>query len=301
MQIETMKEFLILAHTLNYREASERLYISQPTLTRHIQELEDEFGVRLFERSTTAVNLTPEGARIVERVRTICGLYDGILQEFGKDTVSEIIVGVPLRYPVYRDIVRRTIEDVSVTHPGLTCRIIDGGISPNPAEMLDRGCDVMLCFAHEYWEKAFENVPLCKRRLNLWVSEDNPLARRESVSIEELEDMVFRPCTSDMRYIWRELASGIFHASGIVPIVGAEADALYQLGPRDFALIWGGAPDDCLGYRVAQVPLKERLYETVTAVYRRESASQITLEFVESLRKVARQYDEEEPDKNTSA
>ena len=54
-QIET---FLNLAQKKNYREVSEMLFITQPTVTKHIQRLEKELGVLLFKRTKQSVELT---------------------------------------------------------------------------------------------------------------------------------------------------------------------------------------------------------------------------------------------------
>jgi dTDP-4-dehydrorhamnose 3,5-epimerase-like enzyme len=59
-QIET---FLMLAHRKNYREVSEMLFITQPTVTKYIQRLEKELNILLFRRSTQSVELTEENHR----------------------------------------------------------------------------------------------------------------------------------------------------------------------------------------------------------------------------------------------
>lgn len=61
MTTERLDEFRVLAMILNYSKASERLYISQSILSRHIRELEEELGVALFTRDTHSVSLTEEG------------------------------------------------------------------------------------------------------------------------------------------------------------------------------------------------------------------------------------------------
>ncbi len=67
MSTEKLYEFLVLSKTLNYSKAAEVLYISQPTLTLHIQELEDELQVKLFQRTTHGVSLTQAGFLLSRR------------------------------------------------------------------------------------------------------------------------------------------------------------------------------------------------------------------------------------------
>src|SRR5512147_247974 len=54
---------------MNFRRAAERCFVSQPALSLAIQKLEEELGLRIFERSKTEVSMTPIGERIVEQAQ----------------------------------------------------------------------------------------------------------------------------------------------------------------------------------------------------------------------------------------
>ena len=60
MNLRSLHYFLIAAEEMNFTKAAERLFISQQALSSHIKRLEDEYGVRLFERRP-ALHLTLEG------------------------------------------------------------------------------------------------------------------------------------------------------------------------------------------------------------------------------------------------
>jgi DNA-binding transcriptional LysR family regulator len=62
METEHLKEFVMLAEVGNYLDAAERLFISQSSLSKHIQSLEKELGVALFERTTRKISLSPAGS-----------------------------------------------------------------------------------------------------------------------------------------------------------------------------------------------------------------------------------------------
>ncbi|MEO0489611.1 MAG: LysR family transcriptional regulator [Cyanobacteria bacterium J06659_2] len=61
MEIRDLRCFMVLAETLNFRQAAEQLHMSQPPLTRLIRRLEHELGVTLFQRTTRSVELTDAG------------------------------------------------------------------------------------------------------------------------------------------------------------------------------------------------------------------------------------------------
>ena len=74
MNLIYLQEFLVLAETCNYREAADRLYMAQSSLSKHIISLETELGVSLFERTTRNVRLTDYGTQLIPYARQITGL-----------------------------------------------------------------------------------------------------------------------------------------------------------------------------------------------------------------------------------
>ena len=64
MKMEYLKEFYTLAEFLNFTNAAEKLYITQPALSRHITSMEEELGVTLLKRTTKSVELTKAGAML---------------------------------------------------------------------------------------------------------------------------------------------------------------------------------------------------------------------------------------------
>jgi DNA-binding transcriptional LysR family regulator len=76
MDLRQIRYFLTLANELNFTRAAGRLHISQPPLTRQIQQLEASMGVVLFERTTRGVALTQAGLVFLEEARKIIALTD---------------------------------------------------------------------------------------------------------------------------------------------------------------------------------------------------------------------------------
>ncbi len=75
MDLRRIRHFNVLAETLNFSRAAERLHIAQPALSVSIQKLETELGTRLFERTPTGVLLTPSGQAALIEARRL--LYHG--------------------------------------------------------------------------------------------------------------------------------------------------------------------------------------------------------------------------------
>lgn len=76
MKTEKLYEFLILSKTLNYSKAAENLYISQSVLSKHIKEMEQELGVKLFSRTTHGVSLTQSGMILAQKAGHLIDHYN---------------------------------------------------------------------------------------------------------------------------------------------------------------------------------------------------------------------------------
>ena len=68
MTTERLYEFLVLSQTLSFSVAANKLFMAQPTLSRHISEMEKELGIKLLERCTHSVRLTHAGRMLASRV-----------------------------------------------------------------------------------------------------------------------------------------------------------------------------------------------------------------------------------------
>jgi DNA-binding transcriptional LysR family regulator len=92
-----MKVFRTVAEHLNFRKAAEHLFLSQPAVTLQIKALEDDLGVRLFDRAANRVSLTPQGSLLrgyAEKMATLVAEAEQKIGAEGGKVSGELSLGV---------------------------------------------------------------------------------------------------------------------------------------------------------------------------------------------------------------
>lgn len=97
IELRIWRSFVVLAEELNFRRAAERLHISQPALTKQIQDLETRLGVALFRREARGVEPTEATVACLDAVRALLEQADAVEGQFGTtQRVSETRITVGL-------------------------------------------------------------------------------------------------------------------------------------------------------------------------------------------------------------
>src|SRR5208282_5664490 len=71
MTLNELRYVIAVAQELNFRRAAEKTFISQPALSLAIQKLEEELGLKIFERGKSEITVTPVGSAIVEQAMRV--------------------------------------------------------------------------------------------------------------------------------------------------------------------------------------------------------------------------------------
>lgn len=186
LRIDYIREFVKLADTMSFSKASEDLFISQPSLSRHISLLEAELGVRLVERSTRSVALTRSGTELYRDFSELLEAERSIL-EHAKALSSGYQGHLRICSPLYWDaeFIEPMILAFSRRCPGVKvelniCDPIDG-----MKQLLQGKADICTGFPIQM-RSDVAHQQFALERLCAVMPADHPLAGRSGVSLREL-------------------------------------------------------------------------------------------------------------------
>ena len=190
MKFEQMKEFVTLSETKSYSICADILYISQPTLTRHIQELERELGVSLFERTSRGIVLTEAGelflpyAQDAQKLQTA---YTTAIDQYLKRKNGALSIATLHAITQYG--ISPIITAWSHENPSIKLRILEG--DPTDTLMWTRQGIVDFAFLREDFPGEngdFKRINITTDHLVCLVPENHRLAKEKSVSFTQLKD-----------------------------------------------------------------------------------------------------------------
>ena len=94
MTFTQLNYMIAIAEAGSFNKAAERLYVSQPSLTGAVRELEQELGITLFYRSGRGAALTADGEEFLQYARQLFGQYETVLEKYGKNGTRRKKFGV---------------------------------------------------------------------------------------------------------------------------------------------------------------------------------------------------------------
>ena len=139
MEIRVLKYFLAVAREGSITGAANSLHLTQPTLTRQIQDLEKELGQKLLIRGKHKVSLTPEGMILRKRAEEIIQMVDKTEEEF--KSISDVIAGdiyIGCGETDSMKYIAEVMKDIQSEYPAVKFHIHSGN-AEDVIEKLDKG------------------------------------------------------------------------------------------------------------------------------------------------------------------
>lgn len=195
MTLQQLKYAIAVADTRNITEASKRVFISQPSLTAAVHELEEEMGVTIFNRSNKGVTITNEGDEFLSYARQVLEQANLLEDRYKGNKNGNTIFSVSCQHysfavNAFVDVIRKfggqsydfTLRETQ------TNEILDD-ISKMKSE-------IGVLYLSDKNEKVIQKMiqknnlifePLFVTPLHVFMSSRNPLAKKEKITLEDLK------------------------------------------------------------------------------------------------------------------
>ncbi|MCC8126358.1 MAG: LysR family transcriptional regulator [Clostridiales bacterium] len=163
-----LEYFLVAAEELNFTKAAKRLFISQQSLSNHISNMEKEFQVILFNR-TTPLTLTYAGQALKARAQQLIALKDETYKELAdiKDfSVGQLTIG--LSHTRGRRILPEVLPTYKERFPNIDLKLVEGNSSELARDLLHGDIDLLIDLLPIRVEQV-ETVPICAEEILLVV------------------------------------------------------------------------------------------------------------------------------------
>lgn len=194
MDLRALRYFVAVVDHQSFSRAAEALYVTQPTVSKMIQQLEQSLDLTLLERTGKRFTLTDAGNVVLQRGRALLAMHEEMgveLQDLQQLRRGDLRIGVtqqahaPLA-PLLAAYHRR--------HPQIELKLFEGGSQSIEADLrsgvLEMGTLLDHAANQEIWQE-FDSFPLVRSPICLLAPQDSAWHGRKRVRLRELADSAF--------------------------------------------------------------------------------------------------------------
>lgn len=198
-----MYSLLKVAETGSFTRAAEQLSLTQPAVSQHIQAIEKELNVRIFDRAGSELHVTREGEIVIKYAKRMLALYNNMTRDLKteRNQISSLTVGIT--HTAESNAIAEALAKYVNSHEGMTIKII----TDTTAKLYDMLRNFELDFAFvegKINDGTLRYMMLDTDSLVLAVSPTHRLAKQSMVTIRELkkEKLILRLPDSNTRNLF---------------------------------------------------------------------------------------------------
>jgi DNA-binding transcriptional LysR family regulator len=193
MELRHLRYFVAVAEALSFTRGAEKLHLAQPSLTRQIKNLEQEIGVRLLDRTTQQVKLTPEGQSFLVDAKRVLDLSEEIVESvrhFSCDESAALNIGYVAN--LFYDLLPVTLASFQRSFPTIPINLFDMTCGDQFRALQDGKIDLGFVGLHEpIEERGLQFRPIASYETVAAVAKNDPLAKKTVIKLKELKPMFF--------------------------------------------------------------------------------------------------------------
>jgi DNA-binding transcriptional LysR family regulator len=301
MTLQQLKYVIKTVECGSISEAAKQLFISQPSLSKAIKEMEAELGIELFSRSATGVALSIDGAEFLSYARQVVEQTELLEQRYKDRKPSRRLCSISTQHYAFSvnafvNLVRQAdVDEYEFTlRETRTYEIIE--------DVKNLRSEIGVLYVNGFNEKVITKLlrenqltfhALFVAKPHVFVSSENPLALKGSVTLEDLEDY---PCLSfeqgehNSFYFSEEILSTVYHKKSIRV---SDRATLFNLliGLNGYTICTGVLSSDLNGRSIVSIPLENEENMTVGWITNSKAVlSRFASGYIDELKRLITEY-----------
>lgn len=182
-----LEVFNTVARRLSFTKAAQELFITQPAVTKHIRELEEQYKTKLFDRQRSSIALTHAGELLFKHSEEILSLYrkaEFEINALSSRNSGELRIGASTTISQY--VIPPILAGFHRKFPGIRINLITGNTESIEQALIARDIDLGLIEGHSK-DPQISYSEFLRDEIVLVCSSKHPLAKRASISPELLQ------------------------------------------------------------------------------------------------------------------
>lgn len=186
MITQRLQTLLTVAKTKNYSKAADELSLTQPAVSQHIKQLEEEFNVKIFRRANHNVELTNEGMIVVKYATRLNNIFSNLLQSLKDSQYNIKRLTIGLTPSAESSIISKILAKYSLEKENLHITIISDTIKNLYSKLKNFEIDVAFVDG-KMVDDDLKYILLDTDSLVLAVANNNSLSKKKIISLEDLK------------------------------------------------------------------------------------------------------------------
>lgn len=292
MLFRQIEYFQAIIETGSFYQAAEKCNVSQSAISQQIKRLEEELGVKLFDRHNRTFSLTPAGEHFYRKSLILVSDIEQIKRETKRISDQDHAI---LRIGYYKGYhgneLSEAVADFSLKYPTVEVNIMVGSHEELYRAMENDKVDLVLNDQRRAFSDMYHNEILSESHMYIEISNHNPLCRLDQIEISELKNT---PCILVMNPAGQQEEQSYYE-----DIVGIKGDFLFADSIQEARLKiitgQGYMPVDVIGNQtwfdstIDRIPLVrngEPVRKTYCAFWRKDNSGYYIEDFAEMLKAI---------------
>lgn len=301
MTLQQLKYIIEIVNCGSINEAANRLFITQPSLSKSVKELENEIGIEIFLRSNRGISLSTSGAEFLGYARQVVEQAELLEQRYMKKAPSKRLFSVSTQHYAFSvhafvNTVKEFDQDEYefAIRESKTHEIIE--------DVKNLRSEIGVIYINDFNEKVLNKIikdngliftHLFDATPHIFISADNPLAKKKKIKIEDLDPyprVSFEQGTHNSFYFSEEILSTLSHKKNLLVSDRATLSNLL-IGLQGYTITTGILSVELNGSNLVSIPLEsDEIIKLGYIKHKNVSLSIPAKKYIEKLEEYIKEY-----------